>query len=309
MTGERVCITGISGFVGQHLASYLAAGGYEVSGVSRNSKYDSNIISWCDLWKSDLNYHTIIHAAGKAHDLKNTSDEKEYFTINTELTRRIYDAFLASDSAKVFIYMSSVKAVADTVSGELIEEHPPKPVGPYGKSKLAAENYIKNQNVPEGKFVYIIRPCMIYGPSAKGNLKLLYKMVSKGIPYPLAAFTNKRSFVSVENLCFVIEKLIRQKPISFGIYNISDDEAVSTTEIIKLMQITINKRVYTVRIPKMIIKGMARVGDICRLPLNTDRLQKLTENYVVSNQKIKRTLGIQLPVSTREGLQKTFITY
>ena len=129
--------------------------------------------------------------------------------------------------------MSSVKAVADGVEGVLDESVIPSPVTAYGKSKLAAEEYILSQKLPKGKRVYILRPCMIHGPNNKGNLNLLYHFVKKGIPYPFGSFENKRSFVSIDNLCFVIKELIENKNIPSGVYNISDDQALSTNELVR----------------------------------------------------------------------------
>lgn len=130
--------------------------------------------------------------AGKAHDTKNEGVAETYFTINTGLTRKVFDFFVKS-SAKKFIFFSSVKAAADFVVGDkLTEEVIPTPKGPYGESKIAAENYIREgfesyrlQVTGGEKQVYILRPCMIHGPGNKGNLNLLYNVVRKGLPWPL----------------------------------------------------------------------------------------------------------------------------
>ena len=100
----------------------------------------------------------------------------------------MYDAFLMSNSS-VFIMLSSVKAVADDVVGPLREDCVPNPKTHYGKSKLLAELYILSKQIPHGKRVYVLRPCMIHGPNNKGNLDVLYKFVSKRIPWILGAFT------------------------------------------------------------------------------------------------------------------------
>ena len=145
---------------------------------------------------------------------------------------------------------------------------------------------------------------MIHGPGNKGNLNLLYQFVKKGIPYPLAAFENKRSFLSVENLCFVITRLIASN-ISSGVYQMADDETLSTNEVVSILGESLNKKAKLWSIPIAIVKGLAKIGDVLRLPLNTERLDKLTEDYVVSNNKIKKALGINFPLSTKEGLKIT----
>lgn len=290
----NIVITGSSGFVGQNLLHYLKD--YQVDCITRKQLSNPNVEQLNDS-------EAVIHLAGKAHDLKKTSNPEEYYQVNYELTKKLYDAFLKSD-AKKFIFISSVKASADSLTDILTEEHLPNPQTDYGKSKLMAEQYIQSQKLPEGKLYYILRPCMIHGPGNKGNLNLLYKFVQKGIPYPLAAFENKRSFLSVENLCFVIEQLLENK-VTSGVYNVADDEALSTTQVVEILAQASDKKTKLWKISPVLIKSFAKIGDLLKLPLNSERLQKLTESYVVSNAKIKAVLGAEFPKSTVEGLVVT----
>ncbi|WP_113637121.1 NAD-dependent epimerase/dehydratase family protein [Nubsella zeaxanthinifaciens] len=290
----RFIITGSSGFVGQNLLAYLKTA--DIATIDRKQLQS--------ITAEQLNgTHTIVHLAGKAHDLKKTSNPEEYYQVNYELTKKLYDAFLASDATK-FIFISSVKAAADTVDGVLTEEYEPNPITDYGKSKLMAEQHIQGQALPEGKMYYILRPCMIHGPGNKGNLNLLYQFVQKGIPYPLAAFENKRSFLSVENLCFIIKQLV-EKNVNSGVYNVADDKALSTNSVVGILAQSSKQKAKLWKISSRLIKALAKVGDILKLPLNSERLQKLTESYVVSNSKIKNALNVELPLDTIEGLAIT----
>ena len=188
----------------------------------------------------------------------------------------------------------------------------PSPVGPYGESKIKAEEYIRSkeeERIAKGKETYILRPCMIHGPGNKGNLNLLYGVVKKGIPWPLGAFENKRTFTSIDNLCFIIKGLLT-KDIESGIYNINDDEAVSTNELIEIICDAMGKKAHIWRIPRGLMECVAKIGGLLHLPLNPERLQKLTENYVSSNAKIKKALGIEnLPVRAKDGLTKTIKSF
>jgi nucleoside-diphosphate-sugar epimerase len=215
----------------------------------------------------------------------------------------VFDQFLQS-SSKVFIFMSSVKAAKDAVQGILSEDVMPDPVTVYGKSKLAAEEYILSKEIPENKRVYILRPCMIHGPNNKGNINLLYNFVSKGIPYPFGRYVNKRSFVSVDNLCFVIKELIDNSKIESGIYNIADDISLSTIDLVQMMSEILCKPTRILKVPKLLIRFLAKVGDFLPLPINSERLVKLTENYEVSNLKIKNAIKKKLPISSSEGIKK-----
>ena len=292
---KSILISGITGFIGQNLRKYLDENNYEVKRINRNE----------DLWAGNVNI--IIHLAGKAHDLKSISDPQEYYSANTELSKKIFDMFLVSN-AKTFIMLSSVKAVADNIEEVLTEDFIANPLTHYGKSKRLAEEYILS-NLPKNKRVYILRPCMVHGEGNKGNLTLLYDFVKKGIPYPLGAFDNKRSFLSVENLCFVIKELIERSDVPSGIYHLADDEPVATKDLIKVISNVTNKKILIWKIPKFIINFIAKIGDYVPLPLNTERVIKMTENYVVSNQKIKSALCKNLPISSEDGLRRTIESF
>jgi nucleoside-diphosphate-sugar epimerase len=300
-------ITGNKGFVGQNLSKYFKKKKKITIGVSRTPndfEFDYSRVNLLLLNQAKA----FIHLAGKAHDLKKTSQDSEYYQVNTELTKTLFNQFLES-SCEVFIYMSSVKAAADVVEGSLTEQVTENPVTVYGKSKLQAEQYILSQKIPIGKRIYILRPCMIHGPNNKGNLNLLYSFVSKGIPYPFGKYQNKRSFVSVENLCFIINELIDNVSISSGVYNIADDDSLSTNELVQIIGETIQKPAKILKPSKFIINIIAKIGDFLPLPVNSERVQKLTENYVVSNKKIKDVLKKELPLSTKEGIKKTISSF
>jgi nucleoside-diphosphate-sugar epimerase len=293
-------ITGYTGFVGTNLIKYFS-GRYLIKNLTR--QMISTLYS-----ESLLGCNSIIHLAGKAHDLKAVSKPEQYYEVNYELSKKLYDCFLSSD-AKKFIFISSVKASADQVEDILNERDIPEPKTHYGKSKLMAEEYIQSQPLADGKSFYILRPCMIHGPGNKGNLNFLFKLISKGIPYPLAAFENKRSFLSVENLCFVIRELLERDDIPSGIYNVADDETLSTNYLIKLIAEASEKKPKLWKTNPGLIRTLAKLGDIFKLPLNTERLNKLTENYIVDNSKIKNALGKEFPVQAREGIIKTIKSF
>jgi nucleoside-diphosphate-sugar epimerase len=294
----KISITGATGFVGQNLLKYL----------SETNELQSLSIRYVSSQTFDLEADAIIHLAGKAHDLKKVSQPQDYYDANFELTKQLFDAFIKSE-ATVFIFMSTVKTVADEVVGILSEDEIPNPKTHYGIAKHQAEQYILSHQLQEGKRVYILRPCMIHGPGNKGNLNLLYQLVAKGLPWPLGDFKNQRSFLSIENLCFVINELLGNSTIPSGVYNIADDEALSTNQLIALLRKSLEKKKKILNIPASWIKSIAKLGDTLNLPLNSERLQKLTENYVVSNDKIVKAIGKPLPVSSIDGLLKTFQSF
>ena len=307
----KILITGVTGFVGTNIVNAFK-GKHTIYGldiVKSDNKDIREIYSWDNL---DMlpEVDAIIHLAGKAHDMKNKSLATSYFDINAGLTKKIYDYFLKS-SAKKFVFFSSVKAAADFVPGDILtEEVIPAPVGPYGESKIVAENFIIDASRDmKDKTYFILRPCMIHGPGNKGNLNLLYNVVSKGIPWPLGAFENSRSFTSIDNLTFAIENMLN-KDIESGIYNIGDDEPLSTNDLIRLIAESVDKNPRIMNLSQSFMTKMANVGGKMKLPLNPVRLQKLTENYVVSNKKLLRALEIdRMPVGSKEGIRKTLKSF
>ena len=315
----NVLITGVHGFVGSNLVEYLK-GGHTIYGLDIVQPEKNGVVrtfSWEEMDELP-EVDAIIHLAGKAHDTKNQSAAEAYFAVNTGLTQRIFDYFLAS-GAKKFIFFSTAKAAADRVDGVLTEDVVPAPVGPYGESKIKAEEYILSRFKDEDssaslgmkceKSFYILRPCMIHGPGNKGNLNLLYNVVSKGIPWPLGAFDNRRTFTSVENVCFAVNGLLTEN-VASGIYNMGDDEPLSTNELIEIICSAVGKKAHIWRIPVGLMTFCAKVGGLLHLPLNPERLRKLTENYISSNVKIKKALGISwMPVSARDGLRRTLESF
>lgn len=295
----KIALFGFTGFLGANLQAQLS----NVLPVNIREKN----------WKNDVQYDAsiFINCIGKAHDHKGKATYEEFYTANVEIVKDIYSEFLKSD-AELLIHISSIAAVEENERIDILtEESVCRPQSFYGRSKQAAEKFLLEQNLPLGKKIVILRPTMIHGEGDKGNLILLYKIVSSGIPYPLGAFHNSRSFIGVDNLIFVINEIIHQKKsVSSGIYNICDDQPLSTRRIIDIIS-EITKKKYTIwALPKKSITVLAIIGDKMSLPINSKRLGKMTSNLLVSNKKIKNELGIaKLPFSAEDGMRKTIASF
>lgn len=291
-------ILGASGFIGSHLLHHIEHS-FPIS--IRNPQWE----------KDNTEAMVWINLVGKAHDHKGNAQKEDYITANVQLTKNIFQAFLNAD-ATVLIHVSSIAALEEfDASSPLNEEEECRPVSTYGKTKREAELWLLSQKLPEHKKLIIIRPPMIHGAGDKGNLGLLYKLISKGIPYPLASFNNNRSFISIQNFCFLIHQMIQKYHlIPSGVYHVSDDEAVSTIDLIAIIQEVTNKKVPNLSLPKFLVNALAKIGDFIPFPLNSKRLKKLTGNLVLNNQKIKSALGIEiLPLSAKEGLRQTIQSF
>ena len=294
----KIIITGASGFVGKNLTRLFNREDCEVVPLSVR-KED---------WRLPVGT-AIIHLAGIEKDTGSTSNNEEYFQVNSYLTEKIFQQFLASD-IKDFIFISSIKAAADSSDYIVTEKDNAIPISPYGKSKLLAEELISNYKLPADKRLIIIRPCLIHGPEDTGNLKLLYKIAKKGIPYPLGNFKNQRSYISVDNLSFLLLQVLNNGDFKSGIYNVADDEPISTTQLIELMYQTLGKKTRVINFPATPINLIAKMFSKAGIKLIEEKLNKLTDSFVVSNNKIKKELGIdKLPFSAEEGLIKTIKSF
>ena len=295
-----IALFGASGFLGTNLRAFLRVEHYSVN--IRNKFWQEQI---------SLNTNIFINCIGKAHDHNGTATEHDFYFANYELVKVLFEEFLKSN-AQIFIHISSIAAVEENERKEVLtEDSVGNPHSHYGKSKKAAEEYLLKQSLPSGKKIFILRPTMIHGEGDKGNLTLLYKIISKGIPYPLGAFQNSRTFISVDNVVFLMNEIIKKHTeMKGGVYHITDDEPLSTQKIIEIIGEAKGKKPIILSPPKFLINSLAKMGDIIPLPLNTKRLKKMTGNLEVSNQKIKNALGItQLPISAKKGIEITIKSF
>ena len=283
----KFLITGAYGFVGTNLCKYLAEKGHEclaldIPAAKRDGVPYASFYTWDGLDKLPV-VDAVVHLAGKAHDLKKVASEQSYFDINVGLTEKIF----AAAKTTRFIYFSSSKADANGNA--------------YGRSKLAAEQFLNGRAI-------VLRPAMIHGPGNKGNLNLLWGIARRGLPWPLAALENKRSFTSIANICAAVEALCERG--ENGIYPIADDEMISTNRLIELIAETCGKRAKLWRVPKGVMRMVAKIGDVLHLPLNTERIVKLTEDSFVNNSHLKSQLGWnRMPIRAEEGLRRTLRSF
>lgn len=297
----KIILFGGSGFIGKNVMKKFP----------KNSIVPISLRT--DEWKNNLpsEAEVFINLIGKAHDHEGRASYADYYEANVELTKQIFSEFFKS-KAQLLIHISSIAALEELESPyPLKEEDFNNPLSHYGKTKREAEVWLLNQHLPKEKKIIILRPPLVHGEGDKGNLGLLYKFISKGIPYPLGAFENSRSFLSMDNFIFFLKEIINnQDKLDSGIYHIADDEVLSTKKILDIIKRVENKKIIDLYIPPIVIKVLARIGDFSPFPLNTKRLKKMTSNLEVSNQKIKSVLEIKkLPISAEKGIEITIKSF
>ena len=284
----KVQLTGASGFIGQNLTKLLK---FECIRAK---------ISTTEPFK--ISADIFIHLAGIAHNLDSKITSNQYQTINTELTKKAFDAFLLSN-AKIFILLSTVKAVRNESDSIITEESIESPSTDYGRSKLQAEKYILSRDLPKDKLIYILRPALITGPGVKGNMQRLYNFSNKSFNWFLSSINNQRSFCNILNLNFVIEQLIERIDIPSGIYLLSDNETISTGEIVNELSIKGIKYKNLSILSASFIIFLLKFDKFIGYTTILSPLRTLASNYIISNKKITKALGKSLPFSTLEGIR------
>jgi nucleoside-diphosphate-sugar epimerase len=284
----KVQLTGASGFIGTNITKLIKADFIPLK-ISLTDSYT-------------INADIFIHLAGLAHNLDANMSTKDYYTINTDLTKKAFDAFLVSN-AKKFILLSSVKAVLNESDSIITEDTIECPTTNYGKSKLEADNYILSQSLPKDKFFYILRPALITGPGVKGNMLKFYNFSNQPFSCLFSSINNKRSFCNILNLSYVIEQIINRNDIPSGIYLLSDNETLSTSNIISELSSKKLKHCYFSNFSEILLKILLSFDKQIGNTVFFRSLRTLTSDYVISNSKITKTLGESLPFKSLDGIR------
>ncbi len=308
---KKVLITGVNGFIGQVLAKQLLAAGIEVKGLVRdkavNPAIESIVLDLTAAWQINTceGVDTVFHLAGKAHALSEiAADDKEYRLINTEGTRKLLEAAKQAGVER-FVFFSSVKAVGDMAAMQ-DESNQTQADTPYGHSKRAAEELVLNGGYVRHPLV--IRPCMVYGLSEKGNLPRMISAIKRGFFPPLPEVDNHRSMVHVKDLA-TAAILAAQNPKAAGqIYIVSDGQANSTRQLYEWICFALNKKPLPFSIPVFVLKMLAKIGDLIgklrgrRFMFDSDALEKLLGSAWYSSAKIESELGFQAKRHLQEAL-------
>lgn len=309
---NRVLVTGATGFIGHALCASLNSNGLFVRAQVRQETagpwHESVAVDFSD---GELpaglcdGIETVFHLAGKAHALTETSqDENEYFSVNTEATHRLLKA-AGQAGVQTFVYFSSVKAVGD-IDGVMDESVSEQADTPYGRSKHAAEKLVL-----EGGYVphpVVIRPSMVYGSTAKGNLPKMIQAIESGRFPPLPEVHNRRSMVHVDDVVQA-SILAAESAKSCGkIYIVTDGNSYSTRQIYEWICEALHKPLPRWYLPMVVMRLMGRVGDMIgsirgrRFIFDSDALEKLTGNANYSSKRIQDELGFKSSRNLRESL-------
>ena len=311
----RVAVTGASGFVGQAVTTGLLLHQHDVHAVLRSLDKTAPVLAQAtqtfsigDInvdtdWTNTLSgVHCVVHCAARAHVMRETETDvlAAYRAVNVAGTRQ-----LAEQAAKMgvrrLVYLSSIKVNGEqTVAGDCFTSvDKPFTEDPYGISKLEAEQALYRISAKTGLEVVIIRAPLIYGAGVKGNFLSLLAWLSRGAPLPLGAIQNQRSMVGIDNLVDLIVTCIDHQAAANQTFLVSDDEDLSTTELLRRLGAALGKPARLIPVPASLL-GLA-----ARLANKEDIAERLLGNLQVDISKTRKILDWAPRVSVDDGFRKT----
>lgn len=285
---EKLLLTGASGFVGKNILPVLAQN-YAISTLGRGTEnhYSADLSTTIPELKES--FDVVYHAAGKAHCVPRTEAEaKMFFDVNLAGTQHLCAALERAGTPKAFIFVSTV-AVYGQESGENIAEtHPLAGTSPYAKSKIAAEAFLRKWCEKHGVVLTILRPSLIAGTDAPGNLGAMVRGMRSGKYLRIGQGAARKSIVMVEDLARIVPS-VRTRG---GIFNVCATYSPSFAELEKLIAGQLGKK-EPPAIPLWAAKLIALAGDCCfgKAPIDSARLKKITETLTFSNEKARNELG------------------
>ena len=293
---ERLLFTGGTGFLGNNIMPILSKD-YVVTtiGITPKDMLQSNLAK--EIPALPEHYDIVLHACGKAHSVPKTeAEEKVFFDVNYQGTVNLCAALEKVGVPQSFVFISTL-SVYGTSTGEMIDEtHSLDGTSPYAKSKIMAEEYLTDWAKKNNVVLSILRPSLMVGPNAPGNLGAMVNGIKKGRYFNINHGTARKSLLMVYDIANVLPKMVDKG----GVYNICDDTNPSFGELSALMCAQLGKRA-PLSIPLWVARPLAWVGNmIPGFPFNTYRLKKLTGTCTYSNEKIKSTLGWQ-PLSVLDN--------
>lgn len=324
-TGGRTLVTGARGFVAPHVLKALVRGGISARGLVRTVD-PSNREPWrvegVEYVAGDLaqrpalgealkGVDTVIHLAGRAHVLDEWDDASRdlFFQANVEGTRNLLEESLAAGVDR-FLFLSSVKALGEVgTEGRWTDDTPANPLGPYGESKLGAEQVIRSLAGKTGLHAPILRLPIVYGPGVKANLLRLFELVTRGVPLPLGRVENQRSLLYVENAVAAMEAVLLCPGSACRTYLVSDLEDVSTPELVRRIGRAVRRRARVMPVPVGLFRLGGRAGDaishVVPSPLTSSVVDRLVGSLSVNASAIVEEAGYAPPFSLDEGLRRT----
>lgn len=295
----NLLFTGASGFLGHNILPLLREK-YEVEtvGLTSQDSYQINIAQ--NIPKLHKRYDIVLHAAGKAHSVPKTEEEKKFFfDVNLQGTKNLCVALEVDSIPKAFIFISTVAVYGCDFGENITEEHPLNGITPYALSKIQAEKYLQEWCMIHNVKLSVIRPSLIAGSNPPGNLGAMIEGIKTGKYLSIRRGKARKSVLMVQDIANLVPLLVEKE----GIYNVCDTHQPTFRELETVICTQLNRKI-PLSIPYWLANIMAKVGDVLgeKAPINTLKLTKIAKSLTFSNEKAVRELGWQ-PMSVLENFK------
>lgn len=283
----KLLFTGASGFLGMNIKSILF-GWYDITtvGLSPEDNFQINIAN--EIPQFTDTYNIVLHAAGKVHTVPKTETEKQtFFDVNYQGTVNLCSGLEKVGVPESFIFISTVAVYGLDVGENISEEYPLKGNTPYALSKIKAEEFLTEWCANHNVILSIIRPSLIAGPNPPGNLGDMINGIKTGRYLSIGEGKVRKSVLMVEDIANMVPLLAEKG----GIYNVCDSYNPTFRELDRAISLQLGKPLPH-SIPYWVAKFLALVGDCLgeKVPINSFKLKKITENLTFCNEKIKKEL-------------------
>lgn len=318
--GELALVTGASGFIGARLLFALSADGVPLRMLSRIRRNQQNAVigdlkDAVSLTSACESVSTVFHCAGYAHAFSavNRREAVLHHEINFEGTRNLADA-AGKAGVRRFVFLSSVKAMAEPGNCCVNEDYAGLPDTDYGRAKLAAEEAVLQAGARYGMHVVNLRLAMVYGAGGRGNLERMGRLIRLGVFPPLPETGNHRSLVHVNDVVSAIRLVVRDPRAAGRTYIVANEFAPSGRQLYDTIRAVSGLPHRAWSLPRFWLQGMARVGDCLggvsrqRMPLDSGVLQRLLDSAWYSPVRIKSELGWGAQISLAEGLSEMMVS-
>ena len=285
---KKLLFTGASGFLGYNIRPILEKS-YDVHTIGLTDDDDIKFNIAKEVPPINTHYDVVLHAAGKAHTVPKTEAEKQvFYDVNYVGTIHLCDALERVGVPKALIFISTVAVYGCEFGDMITEEHPLEGSSPYADSKIKAEKYLASWCKNHGVVLSILRPSLLAGRKAPGNLGAMVDGIKKGYYMNIAGGKVVKSILMAEDIARLLP-LLEEKG---GIYNVCDTRQPSFGEISESVARQLGKH-KPMSIPYWLARCMAKVGDMLgsKAPINSYKLEKMTKSLTFSNEKARRELG------------------
>ena len=322
--GERVLVTGASGFLGRPVTRALLARGARVRGLARPGSAPlepgvepapaEGLHDREGLRRALEGVDAVVHLAARVHVMHDAAADPlaEFRRVNVEGTRAVLEEAIRA-GARRFLFASSVKALGEGGDAVLTDDTPPAPADPYGVSKLEAETVVRALAGAAGVHAPILRFPLVYGPGVGANFLRLLRTVDRGLPLPFGLVRNRRSMVYVGNAAAAVVAALESPAAARETFLVSDGDDASTPELVRRVARALGRPARLLPIPPLLFAGAGRAGDlvsrIVPVPVTSAALHRLLGSLAVDPSRFFRLTGFTPPFTVEEGLAATAAWY